>query len=214
MSEDKFIKYFNKSCKTCGEQSKKYCSDCKLISYCSEKCQKKDWIRHRPICIKRTSPCKSSTKIKQDIYKLFEEKLSNILIVTRYKTLEHFLVRNPLFIDITVDVSLNLLKAIDTSNEENVFKYMEILLSNCKLLTDIELNMDKYSEINKLYTKFKNDDAIRNDGIIHILWFINIQMEKCREKEEKYILADATTMTIRLNLANIYSVFDQISSQV
>ena len=31
----------NQECKVCHKFSKKYCSDCKLINYCSLKCQKR-----------------------------------------------------------------------------------------------------------------------------------------------------------------------------
>ncbi len=39
-------------CRHCSSESEKLkkCSQCKLVSYCNNDCQKKDWVRHKVIC--------------------------------------------------------------------------------------------------------------------------------------------------------------------
>lgn len=40
-------------CNTCFEKATKICSQCKIVHYCSKKCQIKDWYIHKNKCIKR-----------------------------------------------------------------------------------------------------------------------------------------------------------------
>jgi hypothetical protein len=40
------------SCETCGEKSRKKCSVCRTVGYCSVKCQKENWLVHKLICKK------------------------------------------------------------------------------------------------------------------------------------------------------------------
>lgn len=49
----KMISAYERSrpCKVCGKRKpRNYCSKCKLTVYCSGKCQKDDWKKHRKIC--------------------------------------------------------------------------------------------------------------------------------------------------------------------
>jgi hypothetical protein len=41
-------------CYICGEKIVKKCASCKVTSYCSVVCQKKDWSRHKLVCLKHT----------------------------------------------------------------------------------------------------------------------------------------------------------------
>lgn len=50
----------NKHCVICVKSTTKRCQQCKIVYYCSKKCQKQDWLIHKMIC-KKTLPefCKS-----------------------------------------------------------------------------------------------------------------------------------------------------------
>lgn len=37
-------------CQTCLKETDARCSKCKKVYYCSAKCQKTDWLKHKPIC--------------------------------------------------------------------------------------------------------------------------------------------------------------------
>jgi len=50
----------------CGVQPKLRCSRCKNIGYCSQDCQKKDWKRHKPVCLS-SSKSRNSGKAKHNI---------------------------------------------------------------------------------------------------------------------------------------------------
>ena len=36
---------------TCGEPGSKRCSKCLSVTYCSSKCQRQDWTRHKRLCV-------------------------------------------------------------------------------------------------------------------------------------------------------------------
>lgn len=38
------------NCQVCSKATDKVCSGCKKVYYCSTKCQKTDWTKHKPIC--------------------------------------------------------------------------------------------------------------------------------------------------------------------
>ncbi|XP_024996114.1 ubiquitin carboxyl-terminal hydrolase 18-like [Cynara cardunculus var. scolymus] len=49
------------SCVVCGSLTKKYCSRCKVVRYCSESCQKSHWLSgHKEKCEEFRLSCKSS----------------------------------------------------------------------------------------------------------------------------------------------------------
>lgn len=44
------LQYSMHRCKICGKSSTFVCSVCKVVSYCSKECQKRDWKYHKLIC--------------------------------------------------------------------------------------------------------------------------------------------------------------------
>lgn len=40
-------------CSICNNRTKKLCSACKCVYYCSIDCQKKDWFIHKKFCLEK-----------------------------------------------------------------------------------------------------------------------------------------------------------------
>lgn len=60
-----------KSMCICGEKADKYCSKCKFQRYCSVKCQKNDWRKHKKVCNK------SVNHDKEDVNNSYIEENEN-----------------------------------------------------------------------------------------------------------------------------------------
>ncbi len=49
-------------CKICNttEKETKKCGNCEMVSYCSRKCQKKDWKKHKAVCLYKSKKTRKS----------------------------------------------------------------------------------------------------------------------------------------------------------
>lgn len=48
--EDLSKPHSNYSCVQCGKETKQRCGKCRIVFYCSRKCQESDWSSHKGIC--------------------------------------------------------------------------------------------------------------------------------------------------------------------
>jgi hypothetical protein len=97
---------FCKHCEKIGEVS--LCSKCRLVGYCNRECQKKDWKKHKLMCVSFSKNAKSASrnlhldeknpdyKLKEKAIKLLQDNAHDIIIFyleETIKTKRHMLVK-------------------------------------------------------------------------------------------------------------------------
>eukprot|EP01126_Amoeba_proteus_P011378 TRINITY_DN14583_c0_g1_i1.p1 TRINITY_DN14583_c0_g1~~TRINITY_DN14583_c0_g1_i1.p1 ORF type:complete len:226 (-),score=34.10 TRINITY_DN14583_c0_g1_i1:103-780(-) len=62
------------NCHTCGrsDQPLRKCTTCKSVQYCSQNCQKLDWLKHKTICTQRSAQSPSNNDVQEEPRSLWE----------------------------------------------------------------------------------------------------------------------------------------------
>ncbi|XP_077968501.1 uncharacterized protein LOC120344470 [Styela clava] len=153
------------ACSFCGIKEKimKRCVQCRIVFYCSRKCQIDDWKTHKLCCVKFESS-NNNGKFNEDSQKIVENKLTDIIQ----------------FPNASISVKCNhkkheiLLQNVDScSGEElmeNISKKLKIPLTSLKLIAKGKLV--KESNISEMLSKQKcknfqafGEEAENEDGL-------------------------------------------------
>ncbi len=139
---------YNKLCKVCSRCSQHHCSACKLIYYCSEECQNKDWIRHKDVCIKRDTASKTSSYLKKTFFKVLSVNQDILSEVCKKLAIGTSKV---IFVTLTIDLVEFLCSSFENGKLDETRNRLFDIINNGNTLTEEQFNSKSFHAYKLLY---------------------------------------------------------------